>query len=383
MKKLPDKLDKQLLDLNSRLLDGELTASSFLLPDHKSNNPVESAEATAVSDAWVSRSRMTCASDDGWRAYARNLAGKLYAARGWSMVDDSRLVFSPSPFVTMVSVGLLSTYWTSRRTIWPTQKILTTPASKLSWIRAHVPLKVAHQGGKVYDQVLRSCDNLRPMIDLTYQVAIDLLADVLSSDDTLLRSLGSAVRSEMTLRSLEEILASCSGGEAGNFNPSSFSGEVGFENLVVLVGDAISNIDGGNLDAAIPALVDFASRSGCDVGKFPDQLDLRARMAAISGPWVMHPMFCIVGERPETLTVDAGGRLHSESGPAVRWKDGTRLYCLDGVQVKSQFVVDPESTTAEQLENSTIDQRRACFDKAPKREQVLFAIREMGDDNDT
>jgi len=71
-------------------------------------------------------------------------------------------------------------------------------------------------------------------------------------------------------------------------------------------------------------------------------LQLVARNA---GWFVPYEGVCWLSRRPETLSTDALGRLHSASGPALSYPDGWSIYAWKGVQVPSWIVMQPQKIT--------------------------------------
>ena len=65
-----------------------------------------------------------------------------------------------------------------------------------------------------------------------------------------------------------------------------------------------------------------------------------------SGPRIMHPDFCMISDRPETLLVDDRNRPHCDTGPFCRWRDGTALYSVHGVRVPAWLIERPGDLTA-------------------------------------
>ncbi len=87
------------------------------------------------------------------------------------------------------------------------------------------------------------------------------------------------------------------------------------------------------------------------------------RGAIHAGPRIMHKEFCMISDFPESLTVDAQNRPHNDTGPFCRWRDGSALYALHGVNVPAWVLetpkdqIDPKKVLA--LEN--VDQRAAII----------------------
>lgn len=335
--------------------------------------PIDPA-LSEVHDAWLKIARTVGPTSSSQRDEVSGLVKKLYESEGRKPPED--IVFSPSPFVTMVTAGLLTVYWASRKTMRPFAK---RPREKdqIAAISKHVPKKVCSDARMmVYQLVSAACRKLRLLLSCTSVVAIDLMAAVITSEDKMLDTLEASVQNPKVRDAVSRIVRSCSEADVSNFFPSSVVEELGLQDTIDLMGKALDAVDGGNLVSGIPAYVDCLDRK-----KIPVEAKyvLRSQIASLAGPWVMHPMFCIVGERPDLLTTNDAGQLHSEDGPACRWSDDTRIYGLKGVRVRSRFVEDPASTTVTHLEKMTPQQRAACFDNAPKREQVLFAIHDMED----
>ncbi len=97
-------------------------------------------------------------------------------------------------------------------------------------------------------------------------------------------------------------------------------------------------VDGASSVPTDAALADLVARDlrGQELRPFVDVLDacewlcLGARRAIVS----LHP-----GVRQ----LDARGRFHASDGPAVRWIDGTELWCWHGVEVGRRAIEAPES----------------------------------------
>ena len=63
----------------------------------------------------------------------------------------------------------------------------------------------------------------------------------------------------------------------------------------------------------------------------------------------MHAEFCIVSDRPKTLTVDDRNRPHNENGPFCEWRDGTKLWAWHGVRVPGWIIEHPKRITIEHV----------------------------------
>ena len=73
------------------------------------------------------------------------------------------------------------------------------------------------------------------------------------------------------------------------------------------------------------------------------------------GWWAPYTDCVILQHRHEELHVDGEFRLHNESGPAVRYRDGYSVWAINGIRVNEQIVMRPETLTVEQI-NSEANQ---------------------------
>tara|TARA_B110000211_G_scaffold111830_1_gene129919 strand:+ start:4908 stop:5768 length:861 start_codon:yes stop_codon:yes gene_type:complete len=69
--------------------------------------------------------------------------------------------------------------------------------------------------------------------------------------------------------------------------------------------------------------------------------------------------YCILSERPITIKFDDTQRTHCETGPAIEYADGFKVYIWHGTRVQSEWIEHGISATdALQVEN--VEQRRAA-----------------------
>ena len=81
------------------------------------------------------------------------------------------------------------------------------------------------------------------------------------------------------------------------------------------------------------------------------------------GPRFLHKNFWIISEYPEFIHKDAANRPHAEKGPYCRWRDGVELYYHHGVQVPKEWILSPQSISAETaLRWPNTEQRRAAVE---------------------
>ena len=61
--------------------------------------------------------------------------------------------------------------------------------------------------------------------------------------------------------------------------------------------------------------------------------------------WVPYEEFCFISEKPEIVSMSSQMRIHSETGPAVKYRDGFSLYAINGIVVPEFIVEDPGKIT--------------------------------------
>ena len=94
----------------------------------------------------------------------------------------------------------------------------------------------------------------------------------------------------------------------------------------------------------------------------------------------------ILASLPSRIDLNKEGRLHCETGPAIEWRDGYKLWYLNGVVIQPELFNKIPAMTAEEvlgIENSEI--RRVVFEVMNKKKletlkdfQVLEEIRDDG-----
>ncbi len=80
-------------------------------------------------------------------------------------------------------------------------------------------------------------------------------------------------------------------------------------------------------------------------GQTCDALHAMRLIAENAGWLVPYERFCWLSERPSLVKVDAQGRLHSTSGPALRYRDGWSRYFWKGVVVPPWVIACPRDIT--------------------------------------
>jgi len=317
----------------------------------------------------------------------RSVVGQLCEARGWKTILNNRVVRVSSPFALALVAGVLTVYW--QRAVGDGYKAHLRDDAHWSTLLREIRLKkgilkseVVYQ--QVYNHVEQVCKNLTDLVAKPVEVATDVLAGVVGERGSLVDNLVESLRGDDLRREVREAIGRAGGPEALKMSVEHLDRSE-IREYVDQVASVVEVIQGGNLSSATAAFVDYLRSAGAcaDVLAGPrGSCHLRrSRMDQLSGPWVMHPSFCVVSDRPALLKLDESGRLHSDEGPACRWRDGTRIYALKGVVLSDKLVDDPGSLTCERLEKLDPAQTKVCLDRAPDSEQVLYAIRNADDES--
>ncbi len=117
---------------------------------------------------------------------------------------------------------------------------------------------------------------------------------------------------------------------------------------------------------------DYAPRLACfrflDLYLAPNDLRALAHFnERVSGYWLGNKGAALV-RRPRVLALDHEGRLHSETGKCVEYRDGWGFYAWHGVRVPEQVILAPESLTrADFLMESNPEIRRVIQERMGER----------------
>jgi hypothetical protein len=85
------------------------------------------------------------------------------------------------------------------------------------------------------------------------------------------------------------------------------------------------------------------------------------RIAASAGWMVPHQQVCWISDRSDLLNMDAAGRLHSASGPALRYRDGWSAYVWKGVEVPAWAIEHPDQITLSGIDDTFDPVSRNCL----------------------
>ena len=108
-----------------------------------------------------------------------------------------------------------------------------------------------------------------------------------------------------------------------------------------------------------------------------------ALVAHSAGWWWPFKGAVILTDRPERLERDERGRLHSEAGPAIRYRDGWGIYAVHGVRVEPWIIDNPEQITAEKItKEENMEVRRVMLERYGAGRYLLDIKAEVLDASD-
>lgn len=121
----------------------------------------------------------------------------------------------------------------------------------------------------------------------------------------------------------------------------------------------------GQWDAWIWGWADTGRRVGADYPKWlGDSLDNHCTLCRSCGAFYPFRSSCIVVDRPEIISLDEGGRLHAETGPAVKFRDGYSLWSWRGVRVPEYVIEQPSEITIKKInEEDNTEIRRVMIER--------------------
>jgi len=92
-----------------------------------------------------------------------------------------------------------------------------------------------------------------------------------------------------------------------------------------------------------------------------DQIDLMADVVMSCGWWTAIDDCVYLQERPLFIKMDNENRLHAETGSAIEYRDGFKVYSWHGVRIPGEWIENPEALTPQMcLTWQNIEQRRAA-----------------------
>lgn len=77
------------------------------------------------------------------------------------------------------------------------------------------------------------------------------------------------------------------------------------------------------------------------------------KLGELSGPRLLHKRICVISDFPSALHINARNQPHNDNGPFCEWRDGTKLYAVNGVRVPGFVLDNPKKITIQLIEKET------------------------------
>jgi hypothetical protein len=271
-----------------------------LTPEHR-------AQLEPWRDKWIANAFNTAPYTDEEKARLVKAVHGLYAAA--NLPPPKHAVFVPSPFVLRFAGGFAAGVWWARKNPGSTATHAATDDATDDATRAATYAATHAATRDATDDATRAA---------TYA----------ATDDDLSRWFVVP-----GLDRMREI--------AATFGKSDF--------LLSCASSAWSMWNGGNQWSGWPAFLSFfrhVAKLELDYSKWDHY-----EVLATAGLRIMHADFCMISERPTSLTVDEQNRPHNATGPFCRWRDGASLYAIHGVRVPAWLIEEPERLTIAAIES--------------------------------
>ena len=127
--------------------------------------------------------------------------------------------------------------------------------------------------------------------------------------------------------------------------------------------------DFGQFDVGL-SWFDFVGRLGIDVSSLIPAFDL----AKSCGVAVLFWEWAFISARPQCIHCDEQGRLHCETGAAIRYPDGFSVFAIHGVRVPKKVVVAPDSITIPEIESEVnAEVRRVMIERLGTERYLMDA----------
>jgi hypothetical protein len=141
----------------------------------------------------------------------------------------------------------------------------------------------------------------------------------------------------------------------------------------------------GQFDAQAPYLAASRDVFGHRLGPARARMiDARLAIARSAGPWWATQWVAVVSDRPLRLATDAEGRLHSEDGPALAYRDGFAIHASHGVLVPSWVITDPDRITIHHIEEErNAEVRRTMVERFGAERLIRESGAELVDEDET
>lgn len=129
------------------------------------------------------------------------------------------------------------------------------------------------------------------------------------------------------------------------------------------VGSSLEDAWYGQHDAGYCGFVDYF-RQVCKLTDETKKTVVYMDLAQSANWFFPYQNICIVSDRPDIVSMK-NGRIHSEIGPAIRYRDGLSVYGLNGVRVQEWIVTTPaeEMNPKQVLALTNVEERLQAIKK--------------------
>lgn len=83
--------------------------------------------------------------------------------------------------------------------------------------------------------------------------------------------------------------------------------------------------------------------------KEANKLDGLMGLASDCGWWAPLSDICILQHKPSKIHITQAGLLHNDSGPSILYRDGWKVWSIQGVRVNEKIVMHPETLTLDEI----------------------------------
>jgi hypothetical protein len=296
-------------------------------------------------DRWITNAMSTKAMDDGERALCIRAVYGLYAAA--KLPAPKHIVFVPSPFVLAFAGGFSSAIWHAAHAGWRTEA--ATEAA--TWAATEAATEAATWAAT--EAATEAATRAATWAATEAATRAATWAATRAATEAATRDATWAATRAATEAATEAATRDATRDATGTEKNK----QIDLSNWYVVPGDMVALADalgveafglqcaaraynmwsGGNQWSGYDAYLSFFQ----DIAKL--DIDYSGyqhwrTLAEHSGPRIMHPDFCMISDRPMTLTVDEQNRPHGENGPFCRWRDGTALYSWHGARVPAEWI---------------------------------------------
>jgi len=121
----------------------------------------------------------------------------------------------------------------------------------------------------------------------------------------------------------------------------------------------------GQQDAYWVSFYHFSEFIGAKFGKKTSNgLDVWKRITRSCHWFYPFNDFCLISDKPQSLSRDEQGRLHSLNSAALSYPDGWSIYAVHGVRVPESVIMRPSAITVDKITNEqNAEIRRVMLDK--------------------